>query len=67
MTDARINELEVKLSFAEDLVHTLEKQVTKQELRLLEMEQRLRLVSQTLNSLQSGSTDAGKIELPPHY
>jgi SlyX protein len=67
MTDERINELEVKLSFQEELVHTLEKQVTAQEMRLLEIERRLRLVSETLNSMQNGTTDGSKIELPPHY
>ena len=68
MTEARLNELEAKLAFAEDLIDTLNQTVIRQQAQLDSLQQQLRLLHQRLEDRQPD--DGGRNprdELPPHY
>lgn len=64
----RIDELEVKLAFQEDLLETLNTIVAKQQVQLDLLQDELRLVYQQLKSLQLQGSDQPVDEPPPpHY
>jgi len=65
--DKRLTELEIKLSFTEDLVDTLNQVVARQQ-------QQIDLLMQEITHLRQQSSDGGagsfrslRDELPPHY
>lgn len=67
--DARIEEIEAKLSLAEDLLDQLNQVVFRQQAQIDSLQQQLRLVWQ---QVQSGSAVAADVhdpraEIPPHY
>jgi SlyX protein len=65
--DARINELEVKLSFAEDLLEQLNLTVFRQQQQIEGLQRELRaLRDQMLASLPAESRSL-RDEIPPHY
>jgi SlyX protein len=65
--DARINELEVKLSFAEDLLEQLNLTVFRQQQQIEGLQRELRaLREQMLASLPAESRSL-RDEIPPHY
>ena len=67
MIEARLNELEAKLAFAEDLVETLNQTVIRQQAQLDSMQQQLRLLHQRLQDAQPEETRSLRDEIPPHY
>jgi SlyX protein len=71
ISEARIDELEAKLSFAEDLIDELNRSVFRQQEQLDLMQQQIMLLHQHLQSVvQSVSTTETRNlrdELPPHY
>lgn len=68
MTEARLNELEAKLAFAEDLIETLNQTVIRQQAQLDSLQQQLRLLHQRLQDMQPEDDGRNpRDELPPHY
>jgi SlyX protein len=70
MNESRIEELEIKLSFQDELIGVLNQQVSTQELRLLTLERKLQVLAEMLLNLDSGASSTGtsaKAEVPPHY
>lgn len=69
-TEARIDELEIKLAFQEQLIEVLNQQVSAQEQRVLSLERRVHTMAQMLldmgNGAPAGASTSGN-EPPPHY
>jgi len=69
--ESRIDELEAKLSFAEDLIDELNRSVFRQQEQLDLMQQQLMLLHQHLQSVAQSETPNEtrnlRDELPPHY
>ncbi len=67
MMDARLNELEAKLAFAEDMVETLNQTVIRQQGQLDLLQQQLRLLHQQLQAALPDEARNLRDEIPPHY
>lgn len=67
MMEERLNELEAKLAFAEDLIETLNQTVIRQQAQLDSMQQQLRLLHQQLQEALPDETRTPRDEIPPHY
>lgn len=66
-TEARIDELEAKLSFAEDLIDELNSTVFRQQEQLDRLQQQIVLLHQQLQTVMPEETRNLRDELPPHY
>jgi len=70
-SEARIDELEVKMSFAEDMIDELNRSVFRQQEQLDLMQQQIMLLHQYLQSVTQSVTATEtrnlRDELPPHY
>ncbi len=67
MDESRLAEIEIKLSFNEDLLEALNHTVAQQQRRITDLEQLVRdLRLQLLRSMPPES-DASAHEIPPHY
>ena len=64
---ARLNELEAKLMFAEDLIDTLNQTVVRQQAQLDSMQQQLRLLHQQMKDARPDEAGSPRDEVPPHY
>jgi SlyX protein len=64
--EARLSELEVKLSFQEDLLNTLNDVIAKQDKEIQDLWSANRLLKQSLGEVKAGSSIAAH-EPPPHY
>ncbi|WP_296630085.1 MULTISPECIES: SlyX family protein [unclassified Thiobacillus] len=67
MMDARLNELEAKLAFAEDMIETLNQTVIRQQGQLDLLQQQLRLLHQQLQAALPDEARNLRDEIPPHY
>ncbi|MHB1083490.1 MAG: SlyX family protein [Thiobacillus sp.] len=69
MMEERLNELEAKIAFAEDLIETLNQTVFRQQGQIDLMQQQVRLLHQQLqDAIQNGDGDrTPRNEIPPHY
>lgn len=67
MMETRLNELEAKLAFAEDLVETLNQTVIRQQGQLDLMQQQIRLLHQQLQDAIPDDARVPRDEIPPHY
>lgn len=67
MMEARLNELEAKMVFAEDLIETLNQTVIRQQGQIDLLQQQIRLLHQQLKDAQPGESRTLRDELPPHY
>jgi SlyX protein len=67
MMEERLNELEAKLAFAEDLIETLNQTVIRQQGQIDSMQQQLRLLHQQLQDVLPDESRTLRDELPPHY
>ena len=65
--DTRLNELEAKLAFAEDLIETLNQSVIRQQGQLDSLQQQMRLLHQQFKDTRPDETQSLRDELPPHY
>ncbi|OYY93189.1 MAG: SlyX protein [Hydrogenophilales bacterium 28-61-23] len=65
--EKRFDELEAKLSFAEDLIDELNRTVFRQQERLDRMQQQILLLHQQLQSVMPDEARDLRDELPPHY
>ena len=65
--EARINELEVKLSFAEDLHEELNRTVYHQQLQIDRLQQAVRELREQAATAAPGESRNLRDEIPPHY
>ncbi len=65
--ETRLDELESKLSFAEDLIDELNRVVFRQQESLDLMQRQIRLLHQQIQNLTPNESVNLKDELPPHY
>jgi SlyX protein len=66
-TDARITELEIKLSYTEDLLDTLNALVARQQQDIAMLLRELVNLRQQGDAPGTGSPPNPRDELPPHY
>ncbi len=66
MSVERITNLEIKLSFTEDLIEKLNETVYKQQQQIEFLYRELKAIREQAGSSGSGSTSL-KDEIPPHY
>ncbi len=62
----RLEELEIKLVYQEDLIQTLNSVMSEQQQQLLELREICRLLNAKIESFSSQNT-AYQQEIPPHY
>jgi SlyX protein len=65
--DERMNELELKLTFLDDAVASLNDTEAQQSQRLLKLENALKELRQELAALRTSLSDDVHDEPPPHY
>lgn len=65
-TEDRIAELEAKLSFAEDMLETLNLTVFRQQERLAQLEARIEQLGRQLRAVQPAEPSRAE-QRPPHY
>ena len=63
----RIDELEAKLSFAEDMIESLNLTVFRQQEQLDLMQQQIRLLHEQLRDVRPKEERDLRDEIPPHY
>jgi SlyX protein len=66
MTEDRITNLEIKLSFAEDLIEKLNETVYKQQQQIEFLYRELKAIKEQASAGGSGGASL-KDEIPPHY
>ncbi len=66
MSEERITNLEIKLSFTEDLIEKLNETVYKQQQQIEFLYRELKAVKEQSSSSGSGGSNL-KDEIPPHY
>jgi SlyX protein len=66
MTDDRITNLEIKLSFTEDLIEKLNETVYKQQQQIEFLYRELNAIKEQASTSGSGVSSL-KDEIPPHY
>lgn len=64
--EERLNELEIKLIFQDDLLNTLNEIVTRQDQEILKLWDANRLLKQNMEDINSGSKEV-PVDIPPHY
>lgn len=65
--ESRINELEIKLSYAEDLLETLNLTVFRQQEQIAVLQRQLSDLQKQMQSIPGRSAGSALDELPPHY
>lgn len=65
--ESRISELEIKLSFNEDLLEELNRTVARQQQQLSALEQQVRDLRMQLQRSLPPESDGSGHEVPPHY
>jgi SlyX protein len=65
--DARLNELEVKLTFAEDLLETLNAALHRQQLQIDRLQREVRELRQQVAVGIPAEARNPQDEIPPHY
>lgn len=65
--EARLNELEAKLSLAEDLLDALNRTVYRQEQQIAQLERDVRALRRQLLEVAPGDAVSPGDEIPPHY
>jgi SlyX protein len=67
MTEERITNLEIKLSFTEDLIDQLNQTVYKQRQQIEFLYRELKSIKEQSSSGDSSGSSSPKDEIPPHY
>jgi SlyX protein len=67
--DRRLENLEVKLSFTEDLAEQLNQVVARQQMQIEGLARELQRLREQVRAAQDAATPGGSLrdELPPHY
>lgn len=63
----KINELEMKVIFQDDLLNTLNDIITRQDKEIMKLWDANRLMKQSMQDIKSGSKDEAVDTPPPHY
>jgi len=64
----KINDLEIKLAFQDDLLSSLNDIVTRQDKEITNLWTANRLLSQSMNDMKNDAGDTDNVEAPPpHY
>lgn len=66
-TERELNELQAKLTFAEDLLDTLNTTVWRQQQRIDRLEEDLRTLRQLVQESLPQATTSPQDEIPPHW
>ncbi|WP_114652379.1 SlyX family protein [Polynucleobacter necessarius] len=67
MTEDRITNLEIKLSFTEDLIDQLNQTIYKQQQQIEFLYRELKSIKEQASSGDGASNTNPKDEVPPHY
>ncbi|QWE17179.1 SlyX family protein [Polynucleobacter sp. AP-Nino-20-G2] len=67
MTEDRITNLEIKLSFTEDLIEQLNQTVYKQQQQIEFLYRELKSIKEQASSSDGPGGNSLKDEIPPHY
>ena len=67
MIEERLENIETKISFQEDLIEELNKTVYQQQQKLDQLEEICRLLARHIESLAAASEGKPANERPPHY
>ena len=67
MSEDRITNLEIKLSFTEDLIEKLNQIVYKQQQQIEFLYRELKSIKEQASSSGGGGSGGLKDEIPPHY
>ncbi len=65
--DTRLAEIEIKLSFSEDLLEELNRTVARQQQQIAGLEQQLRELRLQMQRSQPAEDGSSGPEIPPHY
>jgi SlyX protein len=65
--EARMTELEIKLSFAEDLIEALNQTVIRQQGQIDQLRSEMRALQQQLAAIAAAESRGPDDEVPPHY
>lgn len=65
--EARLDELEAKLSFAEDLIDELNRAVFRQQEQIDRMQRQIHLLHQQIQAVTPAEEHDPRDEMPPHY
>jgi SlyX protein len=67
MLEKRLEELETKLAFAEDLIETLNQTVIRQQRQMDSLQEQLRLLHREIRDSRPEESASLREEIPPHY
>ena len=67
MTEERITNLEIKLSFTEDLIDQLNQTIYKQQQQIEFLYRELKFIKEQSSRGDSSESSSPKDEIPPHY
>lgn len=67
MTEERITNLEIKLSFTEDLIDQLNQTIYKQQQQIEFLYRELKFIKEQSSGGDSSGSSSPKDEIPPHY
>ena len=67
MSEDRLVDIEIKLAHQEQLLIDLDKVVTDQQAKIMQLEALCNRLIERVQSVAEGSTDAPHDEKPPHY
>lgn len=67
MLEKRLEELETKLAFAEDLIETLNQTVIRQQKQMDSLQEQLRLLHREMRDSRPDESTSLREEIPPHY
>ena len=65
--ESRLNELEAKISFAEDLLDALNRTVYRQQQQMEQLQRDIRELRQQLQDAAPAETGSPDNDIPPHY
>jgi SlyX protein len=65
--ESRLEKIETKLSFSEDLLEELNRTVVRQQQEIERLQKQVRALREQFATLLPGPTDAPHDEPPPHY
>lgn len=65
--ESRLTELEIKLSYAEDLIETLNLTVFRQQEQIEALQRQLADLQRQVQTIPAGGARSLRDEIPPHY
>jgi SlyX protein len=66
-TESRLTELEIKISYSEELVETLNHTVFRQQEQITMLQRQLAELQRQVQTIPTGPAQTLADELPPHY